>query len=119
MHKAFKHFFPKVSNNPLKFLDWDKEKVCRELHHVKDVNERDQERIEIMIRIYQLLYKKYYPQYIDLLKDLEAINAFPKADIALLKRALNSKNYHRSITIVLKFLSILKEDSFSEENAIL
>jgi pyruvate,orthophosphate dikinase len=109
MHKAFKNFFPKVSNNPLKFLGWDKEKVFRELHHINGINERDQERIGLMIRIYQLLYKKYYPQYIDLLKDLEAINAFPKADIALLKSALNSKNYYRSITIVLKFLSILKE----------
>ena len=62
-----------------------------------------------MIRIYQLLYKKYYPQYIDLLKDLEAINAFPKDDITALKLALNARNYYRSITIVLKFLSILKE----------
>jgi len=109
MHKAFKYFFPKVNNNFLKFLEWDKERVCKELHHVKGVNERDQERIKIMIRIYQLLYKKYYPQFIDLLKDLEAINAFPKADIALLKRALNSRNYYRSITMILKFLSILKE----------
>ena len=109
MHKAFKYFFSKVNNNPLKFLEWDKEKVSKELHHVKGINKRDQERIEIMIRIYQLLYKKYYPQYIDLLKDLEAINAFPKADITSLKRALNARNYYRSITVILKFLSILKE----------
>ena len=113
MHKAFKHFFSKVHNNTLKFLDWDKDRVCRELHHIKGINERDQERIKIMIRIYQLIYKKYYPQFIDLLKDLESINAFPKSDIILLKRALSVKNYYRSITIILKFLSILKEKIIS------
>ncbi len=109
MHKAFKHFFTKINNNPIKFLEWDTEKVCRELNHVKGIHERDQERVKIMIRIYQLIYKKYYPQFIDLLKDLEATNAFPQADIAALKRSLNAKNYYRSITIILKFLSVLKE----------
>jgi pyruvate,orthophosphate dikinase len=109
MHKAFGYFFSKVDSNVRKFLDWDKEKVCRELNHVKGVNERDQERIKIMIRIYQLIYKKYYPQYIELLKDLETISTFPKADIVSLKRALSAKNYYRGITIILKFLSILKE----------
>jgi len=109
MHKAFQYFFAKINNNPLKFLDWDNENICKELNHVKGINERDQERVKIMIRIYQLIYKKYFPQFIDLLKDLEAVNAFPQSDIALLKRALNAKNYYRSITIVLKFLSILKE----------
>jgi pyruvate,orthophosphate dikinase len=115
MHQAFKYFFIKINNNPFKFLDWDNEKVCRELLHVKDINERDQERVKIMIRIYQLIYKKYYPQFIDLLKDLEAANAFPQADIAALKRALNTKNYYRSITITLNFLTILKERIISSK----
>jgi len=68
-----------------------------------------------MIRIYQLIYKKYYPLFIDLLKDLEAANAFPQTDIASLKRSLNAKNYYRSITIILKFLSILKERILSSK----
>jgi pyruvate,orthophosphate dikinase len=109
MHKAFKYFFSKVHNNARKFLDWDKEKVRRELNQVKGIHPRDQERIEIMIRIYQLVYKKYYPQFIDLLKDLEAINAFPKADIISLKRSLSVKNYYRSISIILNMLAVLKE----------
>jgi pyruvate,orthophosphate dikinase len=109
MHKAFKLFFTKINNNPLKFLDWDNEKICKELGNIRGINDRDQERVKIMIRIYQLIYKKYSPQFIDLLKDLEAANAFPQADITALKRSLNAKNYYRSITIILKFLSILKE----------
>jgi pyruvate,orthophosphate dikinase len=108
MHKAFRYFFTKINNDPRDFLEWDKERVENELHHVKGLNDRDQERIQIMIRIYQLIYKKYYPQYIDLLKDLESVNAFPQADIALLKRSLDIKDYYRSLTIILKFLSILK-----------
>jgi pyruvate,orthophosphate dikinase len=107
MHKVFKAFFSKIKDIR-DFLEWDTAKVCKELNHVQDINERDQERIKIMIRIYQLIYKKYYPQYIDLLKDLGSDNAFNKADILSLKRALDSKNYYRSLTIILKFLSILK-----------
>ena len=108
MHKAFKYFFSKINNDPRKFLEWDKERVYKELRHVKGINERDQERIQLMIRIYQLIYKKYYPQYIDLLKDLESVNAFPQADIISLKRSLDIKDYYQSLTIILKFLSILK-----------
>ena len=109
MHKAFKYFFTRINHRPMNFLEWDGEKVTRELSKVKGVNERDQERVQLMIRIYQLIYKKYYPQFIDLLKDLEAANAFPQADIAALKKSLNAKNHYRSLTIILKFLAILKE----------
>ena len=85
------------------------ERVCQENSIIlKGINDRDQERIQIMIRIYQLIYKKYYPQYIDLLKDLESVNAFPKADITSLNRSLEIKDHYRSLTIILKFLSILK-----------
>ncbi len=117
MHKAFKYFFLRINSTPVKFLDWDNEKVCKELSNVRGVNERDQERVKIMIRIYQLIYKKYYPLFIDLLKDLEAANAFPQTDISSLKRSLNAKNYYRSITIILKFLSILKERILSSKKS--
>jgi len=46
MHKAFKAFFPRINNAPMKFLDWDNEKVCKELNNVKGVNDRDQERVK-------------------------------------------------------------------------
>ena len=115
MHKAFKYFFTKINNDPRDFLEWDKERVYKELHHVKGLNDRDQERIQIMIRIYQLIYKKYYPQYIDLLKDLESVNAFPQADITSLKRSLDIKDYYRSLTIILKLLSILKATILSPQ----
>jgi len=112
MHKVFKYFFSRIKDTR-DFLEWDKTKVYRELSNVEGITERDQERSKIMIRIYRLICKKYYPQYIDLLKDLESDNTFHNADVLSLKRALDSKNYYRSLTIILKFLSILKEKILS------
>ena len=108
MHRAFAYFFPKVQNGPRKFLEWDTARIQKELQHLKDLKPRDRERTMLMIRLYQLLYKKYYPEYVDLLKDLKAVRDLPEADIKALKRALKRKNYYGSIVIILKFLSILK-----------
>ena len=115
MHIAFKFLFAKVQSDPRKFLEWDEARVQKEFHHIKGVNSRDQERTLLMIRLYQLLYKKYYPQYLDLLKDLEAVNAFPKSEILSLKINLGKKNRYKSLTIILKFLSILKARIISPE----
>ncbi|MEI6610699.1 MAG: hypothetical protein WCO53_13260, partial [Deltaproteobacteria bacterium] len=115
MHTAFKYLFAKVQSDPRKFLEWDQARVQKEFHHVKGVNSRDQERTLLMIRLYQLLYKKYYPQYLDLLKDLEAVNAFPKSEISSLKIHLGKKNRYKSLMIILKFLSILKARIISPE----
>ena len=108
MHHAFVHLLTKVNKDPRKFLEWEKTKIAREIQQVRDISEVDQERVSLMIRIYQLIHKKYYPQYFDLLKDLEAVNAFARQDLLSLKRALASKNYYRSLTVILKFLSLLK-----------
>jgi len=108
MQRAFQSFLPKIQNNPRKLLEWDRERVQKELHHVRLLNERDKDRVELMIRLYQLLYKKYYPQYVDLLNDLESIKIFPKSEIDSLKRALRRKNHFTSIKIIIGFLSILK-----------
>ncbi|MEE9913635.1 MAG: hypothetical protein K4571_18135 [Deltaproteobacteria bacterium] len=108
MHEAFLCLFPRAGSDPRKFLEWDQAKIAREIQQVKDISGVDQERVSLMIRIYQLIYKKYFPQYFDLLKDLESVNAFAGPDIQSLKRALADKNHYRSLTIILKFLSVLK-----------
>ena len=115
MHTAFKYLFAKVKSDPRKFLEWDRARIQKEFHHIKAVNDRDQERTQLMIRLYQLLYKKYYPQYLDLLKDLEAGNTFPKSEILSLRIALAKKNHYKSLTVILKFLSILKARILSSE----
>ena len=115
MHKAFKHLFSIVQDNPRKFIEWDQAKVIKELNNVKDINNRDKERVWLMIRIYQLLYKKYFPQYVDLLKDLESVYPFQKSEIVSLKRALGARNNYKSLTIIMKFLSVLKEKVLSPQ----
>lgn len=108
MHQAFTRLFTQVHNDPRKFLEWDKTITARELEKIKNISDMDRERALLMIRIYQLIYKKYFPQYYDLLKDLEAVSAFPKQDISSLKRSLSAKNHFRSLKVILKFLTALK-----------
>ena len=108
MHKVFVSLFPRTGHDPRKFLEWDAAKISEEVSSVAGVTELDRERASLMIRTYQLIHKKYFPQYFDLLKDLEADNAFTAADIAALRRSLGEKKYHQSLTIIMKFLSALK-----------
>ena len=108
MHQAFRIVFAKIQNNPHKLLEWDQARVRSALNVLDSLSERDKERIQLMIRLYQLLYKKYHPQYVDLLKDLEAAKTFPASDITSLRQTLDRKYYYRSIVMVLKFLSLLK-----------
>jgi len=109
MHKAFIILFSAAQNNPKEFISWDEEKLQKEVGALKEVNPRDKERARMMIRIYQLIYKKYFPQYVDLLRDLEAVYLFPKAELASLRRALGMNHYYKSLEIIMKFMSVLKE----------
>ncbi|PKN80461.1 MAG: pyruvate, phosphate dikinase, partial [Deltaproteobacteria bacterium HGW-Deltaproteobacteria-1] len=115
MHRAFMQLFPKANNDPRNFLEWDDGKIVREIQQIHDLSEVDRERVSLMIRIYQLIYKKYYPQYFDLLKDLEAVNVFAGPDILSLRQSLKTKNYYRSLTMILKFLAVLKTRVLSEK----
>lgn len=108
MHRAFRIIFSKVQNNPRLLLKWERTRVHKTITGLEGLSDRDKERILLMVRLYQLLTKKYHPQYLDLLKDLEAAKIFPLADIASLRQTLDKKYHYRSIVIVLKFLSILK-----------
>jgi len=108
MHQAFTRLFKEVHNDPRRFLEWEKAKTVRELEKIEHISEMDRERAMLMIRIYQLIHKKYFPQYFDLLQDLEASNAFAKEDILSLKRSLVAKNHYRALTVILKFLGVLK-----------
>ncbi|OGP91047.1 MAG: hypothetical protein A2031_09030 [Deltaproteobacteria bacterium RBG_19FT_COMBO_43_11] len=114
MHEVFQYLFAQVRNNPKEFIEWHQARILKELGSIRGINKRDKERARLMIRIYQLLYKKYFPQYVDLLKDLESVYLFQKSEIVSLKHALNVKNHYKSLTIILKFLAILKEKILSE-----
>jgi len=115
MHKAFVVLFPKIENNPLNLLAWDKTKIQRELQKIKRIPERDKERSALIIRLYQLLYKKYNFEHLDLLRDMEASGMFSITKIHSLKRHLQRKNYFKSLEIILDFLSVLKEKILSSQ----
>jgi pyruvate,orthophosphate dikinase len=115
MHKAFVVLFPKIENNPLNLLAWDKTKIQRELQKIKRIPERDKERSALIIRLYQLLYKKYNFEHLDLLRDMEASGMFSITKIHSLKRHLQRKNYFKSLEIILDSLSMLKEKILSSQ----
>lgn len=115
LHRIFENLMAKVKNDPTVFLGWDKTKTQRELQKVRGVSAREKERAQLMIRFYQLLHKKYNPQHIDLLNDLEATYVFDPAHVRALRRSLKTRNYSRSLSIVLNFLGLLKEKILSPQ----
>ncbi len=115
MHRAFVRLMDIVNQDTLEFLRWDAARIAREIDPLTEISQTDRERVRLMIRIYQLIHKKYYPEYIDLIRDLELQNVFAKADILSLKRAVKTRNYRRSLTVILKFLGLLKARILSAE----
>jgi pyruvate,orthophosphate dikinase len=109
LHMIFKYLMTRVNNDPIIFLDWDKAKTQKELHGIRGVAARDKERALLMIRFYQLLHKKYNPQHIELLRDLEANYVFDPSQVRALRRSLKRKGYSKSLSIILDFLELLKE----------
>lgn len=113
LHTIFKYLMTKVNNDPAIFLGWDKVRAQKEIHGIRKVSARDKERAMLMIRFYQLLHKKYNPEHVELLKDLETNYVFDPSQVKALKRSLKMRNYQRSLTIILDFLEILKEKILS------
>jgi len=113
MHEIFKTIFPKVDLNPEGFLLWEKQSLPKYVRNAQGVTETDKERAWLMIRLYQLLYKKYNLRHIDLLKDMELSGMFPLTKLTTLKKHLAKKNYYDSLVIVLDFLTMLKEKILS------
>jgi len=113
LHTICTVIFPKIGQNPQFLLEWDQKKVEKEIHRIKGVSDVERERAVVMIRLYQLIYKKYNPHHVDLLHELEASFLFEQSKIRSLKRSLQRKDYHKSLAIILGFLSILKQKILS------
>jgi pyruvate,orthophosphate dikinase len=115
LHRIFKVLLHKTDRRPQTFLEWDKQRVVREVNSIKGISERDRERGALALRFYQLLYKKYNPQHLDLVKDLEKTYLFDDRQIRSLTRSLKAKNHRRALGIILGFLAILKARILSPE----
>lgn len=109
MHRIFKWAMSSVEGNPEAMLTWEKDEIQKKFKKIKGVTEQDREKAYLMIRFYQLLYKKYNARHVDLLNDLGSSGIFPLVKINKLRRHLNRGDYYNSLVIVIDFLSLLKE----------
>lgn len=113
LHRIFSELFQKIHDDVAKLLEWDRERISKEISLVADVSAREKERAELMIRFYQLIYKKYFHQHVDILKDLESSCLLDLRKIRSLRRSLQKKDYYKSLTVVLAMLTVLKEKVLS------
>lgn len=117
LQAIFETLLDKLHGDTQGFLDWDGPKIVKEIQNVAGVPEKDRERARLLIRFYQLLYKKYNPQHLDLLKDLEASYLFDPAKVRDLRRHLQKKKRDKSLSVILDFLAQLKEVILSPEKS--
>ena len=115
LHLIFGDLFQKIRGDVRKLLEWDREKISKEISSVTGAGEREKKRAELMIRFYQLIYGKYFHQHIDILKDLETSCLLDLRKIRSLKNLLKKKDYYKSLTIVLAMLAVLKEKVLSSQ----
>ena len=115
LHIVFKAIFQKIDGDVQKLLEWDNGKIAKEIKVIRGVIDREKQRAQLMIRFYQLIYKKYFNQHIDLLKDLEISCLLAPPKIRSLKRALDRKDYYKSLVIVMDMISALKEKILSPQ----
>ena len=115
LHIVFKIIFQKIDGDVQKLLEWDNGKITKEIKNIRGVVDREKERAQLMIRFYQLIYKKYFHQHIDLLKDLEISCLLEPSKIRSLKRALDRKDHYKSLVIVMDMISVLKEKILSPQ----
>jgi pyruvate,orthophosphate dikinase len=109
LHVLFGSLFQKIHDEVHALLEWDHVKISKEINSVKDIREREKERAGLMVRFYQLIYKKYFHQHIDIVKDLEASSLIDPRKVRSLERSLARKDDYRSLTLVLGMIAVLKE----------
>jgi pyruvate,orthophosphate dikinase len=115
MHKIFADLHQKVQHNPRQFLQWDQVKIQRILQKINGVSDRDKEKAALILRFYQLLYKKYNIYHLDVIQNMESYNAFDEQKVEAFKKAFSRKDYDKSLMILLDFMSLLKERIVSPE----
>ncbi|MHB8772859.1 MAG: PEP/pyruvate-binding domain-containing protein [Syntrophales bacterium] len=113
LHRLFGAVFERIDGDVRRLLEWDEGRIAEEIAAVDGVAAREKERAGLMIRLYQLIYKKYFHQHIDILKDLAASNLVDPKRIRALGRALDRKDHERSLAVILEMIASLKEKILS------
>jgi pyruvate,orthophosphate dikinase len=115
MHRIFQKIFLKTDGEFKEILKWDKPKIQKILQIFSNVPNRDKERAILIIRFYQLIYKKYKINHTFLIKDLESCSFLDQAKIRSLKRYLQRKEFYKALDIILDFLAALNKRILSPE----
>ncbi|HOE13439.1 MAG TPA: PEP/pyruvate-binding domain-containing protein [Candidatus Saccharicenans sp.] len=115
MHKIFRVLYKEVHQNPRLFLQWEPSKIQRIIQKIPKVTDDDKEKAILVLRFYQLLYKKYNIHYQDVIKSLQSSYIFDQQKLTSLQKALLRKDYYQSLVILMDFLSLLKERIVSPE----
>ena len=115
MHKIFPVIYKEVHQNPRLFLQLEPYKIQRMVQKIPKVTDDDKEKAVLVLRFYQLLYKKYNIHYQDVIKSLQSSYIFDQQKLMSLQKALLRKDYYQSLVILMDFLSFLKERIVSPE----
>jgi pyruvate,orthophosphate dikinase len=92
-----------------------KERIKHAANEISGISKTDQERVELAISLYRLLYQKYNLGYLELENYLKQIqpNTFP--DMDKLRIALDEPDYEKKLIRLLAYLETLKETVLSSE----
>ncbi len=115
MYKIFRVIFPEAHHNPRLFLQWDQPKIQRIVQKIPDVPDRDKEKAALVLRFYQLLYKKYNIHHQDVVKNLNSSYIFDQQKLEAFRKAFSRRDYYKSLFLLLDFLSLLKDRIISPE----
>ncbi len=115
LNTIFKRLFTQINGEPTALLTWDAQMLSKELNSFAGLKAREKRRAELMIRLYQLLYSKYFYQDSDILSALEKSPFFSPKYASALKNSRRRNNCYRSLGIVLEMLSLLKKRVLSPQ----
>lgn len=110
MHDIFFGILNKIQLRPSDLLRRSRQEIEKLIEDIApQASDRDKKRAFYIVIIYQLMVKKYYFGYQDIIGDLKNNYIFSKKDVNQLEEALDKKDYTVAINLVLKFLKKLKK----------
>lgn len=114
LHKGFVALFEMADGNSANFLKITPEEIKEKLATV-DCCDRDKERAYCLVRLFQLLTKKYNPQPLEMANDLKASNMFEMERIEAFERHLAKHELKETLALVLDFIEQLQQRVLSPE----
>jgi len=111
----FKKLFEKTHGEATALLAWDVQKIEKEINSITGASAREKKRACLMIRLYQLLRRKYFHQNADILRELENHPFLNPEKISILRRSLGRGDSYRSLSLVLEMLAVLKNRILSPQ----